>query len=142
MDVPGNKSRRPIVVEFLSTLFVTFCIGVATSIVLSAAVILMASEARGAELAPMRAAEAREGTLFSGADPRGETLAAPLLRTDGEGTPTGEIRAKVIEFAMTHQLMTKYTSLVPIDRAPARAGDLDLEAAALPARPLEAGATR
>jgi Ca-activated chloride channel family protein len=82
MDAANNKSRRPIVVEFLATLFVTFCIGVATSIVLCATVILMAGEARGADLAPMRAAEARQGTLLFKADAKGETFAAPLLHTD------------------------------------------------------------
>jgi hypothetical protein len=132
MDALSNKSRRPIVVEFLATLFLTFCIGVATSIVLCTAVILMAGEARGAELAPMRAAEARQGPLLFKADTKGETFAAPLLHADGEGAPAEEIRAKVIEFAMTHQLVTKYTSLVAIDRGPARATDLDLRTAGLP----------
>ena len=38
----------------------------------------------------------------------------------------------MIELALTHHLVTKYTSLIAIDRAPARAPDLDLKIAALP----------
>ena len=40
------------VVDFLATLFLTFCIGVATALLLAACVMLMASEAHGA--APVR----------------------------------------------------------------------------------------
>jgi hypothetical protein len=36
------------VIDFLSTLFVTFCIGVATALALAACVMLMAAEAHGA----------------------------------------------------------------------------------------------
>jgi hypothetical protein len=36
------------VVDFLATLFVTFCIGVATAVVLAACVMLMTGNARGA----------------------------------------------------------------------------------------------
>jgi Ca-activated chloride channel homolog len=82
MDAAGNKSRRPMVVDFLATLFVTFCIGVATSIVLCACVVLMAGAARGSELAPMKATEAQQGTLLFRSDAKGETLAAPLLATE------------------------------------------------------------
>lgn len=46
------------VVDFLATLFVTFCIGVATALVLAACVMLMASEARGAAPAKPRPAQA------------------------------------------------------------------------------------
>ena len=45
---------RLMVVDFLSTLFVTFCIGVATALVLAACVMLMASEAHGAAPAKPR----------------------------------------------------------------------------------------
>lgn len=82
MEAVSGKPKRPIVVEFLATLFVTFCIGVATSIVLGACVVLMASEARGAELAPMKPSEAQQGTLLFKSDETGETVAAPLLHTD------------------------------------------------------------
>jgi Ca-activated chloride channel family protein len=76
---------RPVVVDFLATLFVTFCIGVGTAVVLAACVVLMAGEARGAqaiELAPMKVSEAGQGALLFKASPTGETFAAPLLSTD------------------------------------------------------------
>lgn len=73
---------RPVVVDFLGTLFVTFCIGVATALVLGACVVLMASEARGAGRA-------------------GEP--AKVRRTS--------------ELVLTHTLVTKYASLVAIDRS-------------------------
>jgi Ca-activated chloride channel family protein len=76
---------RPVVVDFLATLFVTFCIGVGTAVVLAACVVLMAGDARGAEapgLAAMKASEAGQGTLLFKADTAGETFAAPLLATN------------------------------------------------------------
>jgi len=86
MEASSGRSRiRPIVVDFLATLFITFCLGVAAALVLGACVMLMASEARGAEsgeLAPMKATEAREGTLLFKSEAKGETFAAPLLSTD------------------------------------------------------------
>ncbi|HUL92809.1 MAG TPA: hypothetical protein VLV56_10715 [Burkholderiales bacterium] len=49
MQVSSGKSRtRLIVVDFLATLFVTFCIGVASALALAACVMLMAGEAHGA----------------------------------------------------------------------------------------------
>jgi len=76
MEASSSRSRvRPIVVDFLATLFLTFCIGVAAAVVLGACVMLMAAEAR----------------------------------------------AKAIELALTHQLVTKYASFIAIDRMPARA---------------------
>jgi hypothetical protein len=97
MEASSGRFRvRPIVVDFLGTLLATFCIGVATALVLGACVMLMAGEARGApgEREPMKM-EAREGA------------------------PTEETRAKALELALTHHLVTKYTSLVSIDRTPA-----------------------
>ena len=45
----GSRSRtRLLVVDFLATLFVTFCIGVATAVVLAACVMLMTGDAHGA----------------------------------------------------------------------------------------------
>lgn len=46
------------VVDFLGTLFVTFCIGVATALLLAACVMLMASEAHGAPPAKPHPAQA------------------------------------------------------------------------------------
>jgi hypothetical protein len=101
MEASSSRSRvRPIVVDFLATLFSTFCIGVTTALILAACVMLMAGDARGAErdgLVPMKAADAAR-----------ETASAE------------ETRAKLIELALTHHLVTKYASLIAIERAPAR----------------------
>jgi len=75
------------VVDFLATLFVTFCIGVATALVLGACVVLMTGEAHGA--AP--------------AKPRGDPI------------PSG-IPAAAAELVLTHALTAKYVGWVPIDR--------------------------
>ncbi|HTQ75223.1 MAG TPA: hypothetical protein VMI74_13135 [Burkholderiales bacterium] len=48
MEAPGKTRMRLIVVDFLGTLFITFCIGVATAIALGACVVLMAGEVHGA----------------------------------------------------------------------------------------------
>ena len=110
MEASSSRSRvRPIVVDFLGTLFVTFCIGVATALVLSACVMLMAGDAHGAEpgeLAPGKMDAARE--------------AAPA--------------AKAVELAHTHHLVTKYASLIAIDRAPAGAAQMDRKGTPLPAQ--------
>jgi Ca-activated chloride channel homolog len=87
MEAASGKSKvRPIVVDFLATLFITFCIGVAAAIVLGACVLLMAGEARGearsGDLAPMKPSEARQGTLLFKSGAKGETFAAPLLHTE------------------------------------------------------------
>lgn len=67
MEATTGRSRtRLIVVDFLATLFVTFCIGVATALVLAACVMLMTGEAHGAAPAKareLRAAEAEQATL-------------------------------------------------------------------------------
>ncbi|MGB5079916.1 MAG: VIT domain-containing protein, partial [Burkholderiales bacterium] len=82
MEASGDRSRvRPIVVDFLATLFYIFCIGVGTAVALGACVVLLAGEARGTEIVPMKAAEAQQGTLLLERAP-GETFAAPLLRTE------------------------------------------------------------
>lgn len=47
----GRPRARLIVVDFLATLFMTFCIGAATALVLGACVILMAGDAHGAQRA-------------------------------------------------------------------------------------------
>src|SRR5262245_733530 len=49
MEASSGRTRvRLIVVDFLATLFVTFCIGVATAVVLAACVMLMTGNAHGA----------------------------------------------------------------------------------------------
>jgi len=97
MEASSGRFRvRPIVVDFLGTLLATFCIGVATALVLGACVMLMAGEARGAAGEPARTQAAREKER------------------------AGEARARAIELALTHQLVTKYTGLVAIERTPPR----------------------
>ena len=100
MEASRGRSRvRPIVVDFLATLFSTFCIGVAAAVILGACAMLMAGEARGAdpdERAPVKMDAVREGA------------------------PAEETRAKAIELALTHHLVTKYASLIAIERTPAR----------------------
>ena len=99
MEASSSRSRvRPIVVDFLATLLVTFCIGIAAAVVLGACAMLMAGEARGepGERSPVKTGAAREG---AGA---------------------ADTRAKAIELALTHHLVTKYTGLVTIERTPAR----------------------
>jgi hypothetical protein len=111
MEAASRSRVRPIVVDFLATLFVTFCIGVAAALVLGTCAMLMAGEARGAspgEPAPAKADAARVGA------------------------PAEETRAKAIELALTHRLVTKYASLIAIDRAPARSPDPDLGRNAIP----------
>ena len=64
--ITGRSRTRLIVVDFLATLFVTFCIGVLTALVLAACVMLMTGEAHGAAPAKpreVRAAEAEQATL-------------------------------------------------------------------------------
>jgi len=100
MEASSGRSRvGPIVVDFLATLFLAFCIGVAAAVVLGACAMLMAGEARGeepGERSPVKMDAVREGAS------------------------AGETRAKAIELALTHQLVTKYASLIAIDRTPAR----------------------
>ena len=112
MEAASGRSRvRPIVVDFLVTLFVTFCIGVAAALVLGACAMLMAGEARGA--APGEPAPARMDAARAGAHAE-------------------ETGAKAIELALTHRLVTKYASLIAIDRAPARSQDPDPGRDAIP----------
>jgi len=76
---------RPIVVDFLGTLFATFCIGVATALVLSACVMLMAGEARGAPGEPARAQPVREKNRWT-RRARGRSRSRPRI-TRHQSTP-------------------------------------------------------
>src|SRR5437667_6609276 len=99
MEASSGRSKvRLIVVDFLATLFVTFCIGVAAAVLLGTCAMLMAGEARGAdpgERAPVKMEAVREDAC--GAD----------------------ARAKAIELALTHHIVTKYASLIAIESTPA-----------------------
>ena len=62
MEATSGRTRtRPIVVDFLATLFVTFCIGITTALVLAACVMLMTGEAHGAG-EPCKPAPAQSAT--------------------------------------------------------------------------------
>lgn len=112
MEASSGRFRvRPIVVDFLATLFVAFYIGVAAAVLLGVCVMLMAGEARGA--------------------PPGEP--APVkMDAVRVGAPAAETRVKAIELALTHHLVTKYTSLIAIDRTPPQSPDADLRRNAIP----------
>jgi len=78
---------RLLVVDFFATLFVTFCIGTATALVLGACVVLMAGEAHGATKArrqPVPAAEAA--------------------------------RASTSDLVLAHYFAARYAGLVAVDR--------------------------
>lgn len=87
MEASSGRSRvRLIVVDFLATLFVTFCIGVATAIVLAACVVLMTGDAHGA--APEKA-------------PAAGAARAPASPAD---------------LILAHYFATRYAGLVTMDR--------------------------
>jgi Ca-activated chloride channel family protein len=57
---------------------------------------------------------------------------ASLMDALREGTPETEVRARVIELATVHRLVTKYTSFVAVDRTPAREAGDSLKLAQVP----------
>jgi len=82
MDVSGDRQRaRPIVVDFLATLFYTFCIGVATAVALGACVVLLAGPARGSEMVSARAAQG-----LAARPPEGKRSRAILESTPADAT--------------------------------------------------------
>lgn len=92
MDTAGRGNKRPIVVDFLVTLFITFCIGVVASLTLVGSVLLMAGDARGED----RCADATR-----------------------EAAPGEEMLARVTDLLLAHHLATKNTGLAAIGRVPA-----------------------
>ena len=79
-------------------------------------------------------------TLALGAAAQGSGLGAlwardkigSLMDALRDGAPADETKAKVIELALAHRLVTQYTSLVAADRTPARPAGADLKTAAMP----------
>jgi Ca-activated chloride channel family protein len=57
---------------------------------------------------------------------------AALMASLRDGAPEAEVRARVIEVATAHRLVTKYTSFVAVDKTPARPADESLKTAAVP----------
>jgi len=55
-----------------------------------------------------------------------------LMASLRDGAPEAEVRARVIEVATAHRLVTKYTSFVAVDKTPARPVDESLKTAAVP----------
>jgi hypothetical protein len=87
MEASSSGSRvRLIVVDFLATLFITFCIGVATALVLGACVMLMAGDAHGAQPSKPRA------------------------------VPADPARARTADLLLAHYSAAKYAGLVAVDR--------------------------
>lgn len=87
MEASSSGSRvRLIVVDFLATLFITFCIGVASALVLGACVMLMAAEAHGAQPSKPRAVAADSA------------------------------QARTADLMLAHYFAAKYAGLVAVDR--------------------------
>ncbi len=57
---------------------------------------------------------------------------AALMASLRDGAPEPEVRARVIEVATAHRLVTRYTSFVAVDKTPARPVDESLKTAAVP----------
>jgi Ca-activated chloride channel family protein len=55
-----------------------------------------------------------------------------LMASLREGAPEAEVRARIIEVATAHRLVTRYTSFVAVDKTPARPADESLKTAAVP----------
>jgi Ca-activated chloride channel family protein len=55
-----------------------------------------------------------------------------LMASLRDGAPEAEVRARVIEVATAHRLVTRYTSFVAVDKTPARPVDESLKTAAVP----------
>jgi Ca-activated chloride channel family protein len=55
-----------------------------------------------------------------------------LMASLRDGAAETEVRARVIELATAHRLVTRYTSFVAVDRTPARPRDEAIKSAALP----------
>jgi hypothetical protein len=88
MEVSSSRSRtRLLVVDFLATLLVTFCIGIATALVLGACVVLMAGEAHGAQKA-----------------------------TPGRVPAADAAPATTADLVLAHYFAAKYAGLVAVDR--------------------------
>ena len=55
-----------------------------------------------------------------------------LMASLRDGAAETEVRARVIELATAHRLVTRYTSFVAVDRTPARPSDAAMKTAAVP----------
>jgi Ca-activated chloride channel family protein len=57
---------------------------------------------------------------------------ADLLDSERRGKATGEIRGTIIDLALRHHLVSKYTSLVAVDKTPSRPADAALKKEQIP----------
>lgn len=57
---------------------------------------------------------------------------AALMEDRVRGVPEDEVRSRVLEVALTHHLVSKYTSLVAVDVTPSRPEDAALKSGAVP----------
>jgi Ca-activated chloride channel family protein len=57
---------------------------------------------------------------------------AALMEDWVRGVPEDEVRSRVLEVALAHHLISKYTSLVAVDVTPTRPGDAALKSRAVP----------
>ena len=55
-----------------------------------------------------------------------------LMASLRDGASEAEVRARVIELATAHRLVTRYTSFVAVDKTPARPSDESMKTAAVP----------
>lgn len=57
---------------------------------------------------------------------------AALMEDRVRGVPEDEVRSQVLEVALAHHLVSKYTSLVAVDVTPTRPADTDLKSGSVP----------
>ena len=82
---------------------------------------------------PLARAPTGEGIAGEGIAPVwAREKVASLMDALREGTPEDEIRARVIELATAHRLVTRYTSFVAVDKTPVRPLEEEAKLAAVP----------
>jgi len=82
---------------------------------------------------PLARAPTGEGIAGKGIAPVwAREKVASLMDALREGTPEDEIRARVIELATAHRLVTRYTSFVAVDKTPVRPPEEEAKLAAVP----------
>ncbi len=99
---------RSYLVEVAAQIVLAAAIGLFVSVVLAGATMLLAGSAQAAGELTFKTS-ARRG-----------------------GAPEEEVRSGVLKLALDHHLVSKYTSLVAVDKTPARARDELLKSAGMP----------
>lgn len=88
---PLTGQRRLAIVDMIAFIVLAICAGLASGVALMGVVLLLSGDARAEELAAMKPAEVRQGTLLLKSMLRGETLAVPVLDTEVEIRVAGPI---------------------------------------------------